>query len=108
MDITKILLLVLGAVLAWLTVVLIAKYREAKTSPYGEYFKFIVGAICDAAEIAFDGPGRGKEKFEWVMNLLAEECATQGIIFDAVAVSQLVEKYVDEIINAGRDKTAKG
>lgn len=99
---TKVILavaaLILGAVVTWL----ISAYNQAKSGPYGVYFKYLVGALCDAAEVWFDGPGMGKQKLEWVIGLLETEAAKNGIPFDAVAVSAMIEQYVDEVINAGK------
>jgi len=107
-DLTQVVIAVVGLVLGGLVVWLIAEYRKLKDSPYGDYFKILVGALADAAEKWYDGPAQGKAKLEWVLEQAAQEAAKMGIPFDAVAVTALIEEYVDKVINAGKDKSAKG
>lgn len=107
MDITRIVIEVIAfvlfsAVLMYVTAGLINLRKAMNNSSYGWSIKFLVEALCDAAELMYDGPGRGNEKLEWVLSVVEKECEKKGITFDIKEVSDMIDTFVKEVINRGK------
>jgi hypothetical protein len=108
MDITNPVVVIVGFIL--ITVVLtyiaagLSNLRKMMKERNQEFvLDFFIHALCDAAELMFTGEGRGKEKLAWVVGLVEKECEKKGLKFDVVAVTDVIEKFVQEVINKARE-----
>lgn len=112
MDITNPIVVIGGflllTVLLGYIVVGLSNLRNLMKARNQEFvLDFFIQALCDAAELMFDGKGRGKEKLAWVLGLVEKECGKRNIHFDVVAVTDVIEKFVREVINKSRESTNK-
>lgn len=78
------------------------KFRDEKEHDYPWMVQFIEAA-CQVAERVYDGDGRGKEKLAWVLGVVQVEVEKYGITFDVDQVTAIVDKYVHEVLNAGKE-----
>ena len=56
------------------------------------YLEEVIKVAVSAAEVLFNGDGRGAEKREYVENHVKKICEQHKITFDATAVRQMIEK----------------
>lgn len=95
-DLTKIVLSVIGLVSALLTTFLIPYLRQKLSSARLEEIRMWVNIAVKAAEMLYVGSGRGEEKKEYVLNFLN----SKGYTIDAESVENMVEAAVLEMKNA--------
>lgn len=106
MDITPFVVpffsLLLGAGIAFG----ISKFVEWRTNlpKNEEWLKHFIGAACEVAEKMYVGEGRGKEKLAWVLGLVLATATQYGITFDVQKVTDIIDQYVLEVLNAGKEQ----
>jgi hypothetical protein len=107
---TQITVLISLAVAALLTVT--AKYlidiiqtlkKNVKTTNLGWMIEMTIEAGCLLAEKMFKS-GEGQKKLAFVLNYVKSEAQRLGINIDMVEVTNLINKFVDEVINEGKKK----
>ena len=91
-DITPIIEAVIALVGIVITSFLIPFIKSKMTTNQFSYLEGIVKTAVYAAEVLFNGDGRGEEKREYVENHVKKICEQHKITFDATAVRQMIEK----------------
>lgn len=105
MDITQFVVPVLGFLLGAAITFGITKFVTWRTNlPMNEeWLKHFIGAACEVAEKMYVGEGRGKEKLAWVLGLVLATSTRYGITFDVAKVTDIIDQYVLEVLNAGKE-----
>ena len=88
-DITPIIEAIIALVSIIVTTVLIPFIKTKMTANQFSYLEGIVKTAVYAAEVLFDGDGRGAEKREYVENYVKKICEQHKMTFDATAVRQM-------------------
>lgn len=91
-DITPIIEAVIALVGIVITSFLIPFIKSKMTTNQFSYLEGIVKTAVYAAEVLFDGDGRGAEKREYVTSYVEKICEQHKITFDVNAVRQMIEK----------------
>ena len=91
-NITPIIEAVIALVGIVITSFLIPFIKSKMTTNQFSYLEGIVKTAVYAAEVLFDGDGRGAEKREYVISYVEKICEQHKITFDANAVRQMIEK----------------
>ena len=78
----------------------IAKLKNFyKKGEYSWAIDMTIEAACLLAEKMFKS-GEGKKKLEFVLNYVKTEALRMGVDIDMVEVTNKINKFVDEVINA--------
>ena len=91
-DITPIIEAVIALIGIIITSFLIPYIKTKMTTNQFSYLEGIVKTAVYAAEVLFDGDGRGAEKREYVESYVEKICEQHKITFDANVVRQMIEK----------------
>lgn len=91
-NITPIIEIIIALIGAVITYFLIPYIKTKMTENQFEYLEGIVKTAVYAAEVLFNGDGRGTEKREYVEKYVEKICEQHKITFDASAVRQMIEK----------------
>lgn len=95
MDITDIVLAVIGLVFAVLSAFLIPFIKsKASAAEFDDLGKWVRVAV-EAAEMLYKGVGRGREKKDYVLDFLYNK----GLYVDGESVDNLIESAVLELKN---------
>lgn len=104
MDVTQILIIVgtllIGMFIAYTSAKAYAWFNKNKSQPYGFALEWFVESSCELVEKLYVGKGRGKEKLKNALQIIEGECARSGITFDVDQITEMINKYVLETINA--------
>lgn len=77
---------------------------KSKASGYGWAVNMAIEAGCEMAEKMFQS-GEGQKKLEFVLQYAEDEAKRMGIKFDKVQATEIINKYVEDVINAARKVT---
>ena len=104
-DLTQIIMVVLSVLVGAGLAFGINKFVEWRTNlpKDEEWLKHFIGAACEVAEKMYLGEGRGKEKLAWVLGLVLATATQYGITFDVQKVTDIIDQYVLEVLNAGQE-----
>lgn len=106
-QITILITLAVGAALAVLTKYSIEIWqmvrKNIKTNQYGWMIELTVEAGCLLAEKLFKS-GEGQKKLAFVLNYVKTEAQRMGVNIDMVEVTNMINKFVDDVINEGKKK----
>ena len=91
-NITPIIEAIIALVSIVVTTVLIPFIKTKMTANQFSYLEGIIKTAVYAAEVLFNGDGRGAEKREYVTSYVEKICEQHKITFDANAVRQMIEK----------------
>ena len=91
-DITPIIEAIIALVSIVVTTVLVPFIKTKMTTNQFSYLEEVIKVAVSAAEVLFNGDGRGEEKREYVENHVKKICEQHKITFDANAVRQMIEK----------------
>lgn len=100
-DITQIVVAVIGLMSVIITSVVIPLIRSKLTNSQWESIKNYALAGVQAAEILFNAQGKGEEKLEWVSKYIEAQCKEHGIEIDTDTVRVAIENAWKEL---GLDK----
>lgn len=92
-DITPIANAAIALIAAIVSVYLIPWIKSKTTNEQRKQFVAWVKIAVSAAEQVYNGPGRGEEKKQYVIEFLKE----QGIKFDEASVSNAIEAAVKQL-----------
>lgn len=90
-DITQIVVAVIGLMSVIITSVVIPLIRSKLTNSQWESIKNYALAGVQAAEILFNAQGKGEEKLEWVSKYIEAQCKEHGIEIDTDTVRVAIE-----------------
>ena len=91
-NITPIIEAIIALVSIVVTTFLIPYIKTKMTANQFSYLGEVIKVAVSAAEVLFNGDGRGTEKREYVTNYVKKICEKHKITFDANAVRQMIEK----------------
>lgn len=91
-DITPIIEAIIALVGIIITSFLVPYIKTKMTSNQLSYLEEIVKIAVSAAEVLFNGEGRGVEKRDYVTKQVQKICEQHKITFDLNAVRQMIEK----------------
>ena len=91
-DITPIIEAIIALVSIVVTTVFIPFIKTKMTANQFSYLEEVIKVAVSAAEVLFDGDGRGAEKREYVTSYVEKICEQHKITFDANVVRQMIEK----------------
>ena len=91
-NITPIIEAVIALIGIIITSFLIPFIKTKMTANQFSYLEEVIKVAVSAAEVLFNGDGRGAEKREYVENHVKKICEQHKITFDATAVRQMIEK----------------
>lgn len=100
-DITQIVMAVIGLMSVIITSVVVPLIRSKLTNSQWESIKNYALAGVQAAEILFNAQGKGEEKLEWVSKYIEAQCKEHGIEIDTDTVRVAIENAWKEL---GLDK----
>lgn len=90
-NITPIIEAIIALVSIVVTTVLIPFIKTKMTANQFSYLEEVIKVAVSAAEVLFNGDGRGAEKREYVLNYVEEICAEKHITFDTDEIRQMLE-----------------
>lgn len=96
-DITQIVVAVIGLMSVIITSVVVPLIRSKLTNSQWESIKNYALAGVQAAEIIFNAQGMGQEKFEWVSKYIQGQCDEHGIEIDMDTVRVAIENAWKEL-----------
>lgn len=104
MDITQIIVSIIGAcsliITGVLIPILVKRYGSSKLENIQEYFETIykwANAACSAAEVLFNAAGQGEDKRNYVTEYITSLCARYGLTVDMDTIRQAIEKACREL-----------
>ena len=103
-DVTSVLVFALSVLATLAVTKLVTSYSEwkLKEGKDMEWLTNFVHATCEIAEMLYVGNGRGKEKLAWVIGVISTECEHYGLDFDEAKVTEIVDQFVRDVLNAGK------
>lgn len=101
-DITQIIVALIGLLSVIITSVVVPLIRSKLTNSQWESIKNYALAGVQAAEIIFNAQGKGEEKLEWVSKYIEEQCKAHGIEIDMDTVRVAIENAWKQL---GLDKS---
>lgn len=96
-DITQIVVAVIGLMSVIITSVVVPLIRSKLTNSQWESIKNYALAGVQAAEILFNAQGKGEEKLEWVSKYIEAQCKEHGIEIDTDTVRVAIENAWKEL-----------
>lgn len=96
-DITQIVVAVIGLMSVIITSVVVPLIRSKLTNSQWETIKNYALAGVQAAEILFNAQGKGEEKLEWVSKYIEAQCKEHGIEIDTDTVRVAIENAWKEL-----------
>ena len=90
-DITQIIVAVIGLISLIITSVIVPWIKSKTSSAQWDTIESWVSTAVEAAEVIYQGAGRGEEKREYVLNMVQELCNKNGIKFDTDIVRMALE-----------------
>ena len=90
-DITQIIVAVIGLISLVITSVVVPWIKSKTSSSQWQTIEAWVSTAVEAAEVIYQGAGRGEEKREYVLNMVQELCNKNGIKFDTDIVRMALE-----------------
>lgn len=99
MDLTSVISAVIGFLVGILSFYAWQAWIYFRSSK-NELLKIAVEAACEAAEKAYKGEGRGKEKLEFALEFVEAMLKEWHIHFNVAAVTELINKYVEDAFNS--------
>lgn len=100
-DITQIVVAVLGLLSLIITTVLVPWIKSKMTNEQWQMIVNYAYAGVQAAEIIFNAQGQGEAKFAWVADYIEQRCAEHGIKIDTDTIKVVIENAWKEF---GLDK----
>lgn len=90
-DITQIIVAVIGLISLIITSVVVPWIKSKTSASQWQTIEQWVSTAVEAAEVIYEGAGRGEEKREYVLNMVQELCNKNGIKFDSDVVRMALE-----------------
>lgn len=90
-DITQIIVAVIGLISLIITSVIVPWIKSKTSSSQWQTIESWVSTAVEAAEVIYQGAGRGEEKREYVLKMVQELCNKNGIKFDTDIVRMALE-----------------
>lgn len=106
-DITQIVVAVIGLISLIITSVLVPWLKSKTSSSQWATIEAWVKTAVEAAEVIYQGAGRGEEKRDYVLNMIQDLCNKNGIKFDSDLVRMALENAWKEMTTTDELNKAK-